>query len=176
MEKYFEIAAFALYFLLVLGVGIYFFVKSKEQGEKDYFLGGRNMNGLVAAFSAGASDMSAWVLMGLTGAIYLFGLGQVWISIGLLIGTVCAWLFVAPRLRRFAIKADDAITIPQFLSNRFKAKSPVLRIACAVIFVIAYCVYTASSLSACGTLFETVLGVDPTLGMVIAAVVILVYT
>ncbi|MBR2449439.1 MAG: sodium/proline symporter [Clostridia bacterium] len=176
MEKYFEIAAFALYFLLVLGVGIYFFLKSKGKGEKDYFLGGRNMNGLVAAFSAGASDMSAWVLMGLPGAIYLFGLGQVWISIGLLIGTVCAWLFVAPRLRRFAIKADDAITIPQFFSNRFKAKSPVLRIACAVIFVIAYCVYTASSLSACGTLFETVLGVDPTLGMVIAAVVILVYT
>ena len=176
MEKYFEIASFVLYFLLVLGVGIWFFLKSKSIGEKDYFIGGRNMNGLVAAFSAGASDMSAWVLMGLPGAIYLFGLGQVWISIGLLIGTVCAWIFLAPRLRRFAIKADDAITIPEFLSNRFKAKSPILRISCAVIFVIAYCVYTASSLSACGTLFQTVLGVDPTLGMVIASVVILVYT
>ncbi len=176
MEKYFEIASFGLYFLLVLGVGIYFFVKSKNQGEKDYFLGGRNMNGLVAAFSAGASDMSAWVLMGLPGAIYLFGLGQVWISIGLLIGTVCAWIFVAPRLRRFAIKADDSITIPQFLSNRFKAKNPTLRISCAVIFVIAYCIYTASSLTACGTLFKTVLGIDPTVGMIIASVVILVYT
>ena len=172
----FEIISFALYFLAVLGVGIYFFVKSKNQGEKDYFLGGRNMNGLVAAFSAGASDMSAWVLMGLPGAIYLYGLGQVWISIGLLIGTVCAWLFIAPKLRRFAIKADDAITIPQFLSNRFKAKNPILRISCAVIFVIAYCVYTASSLAACGTLFKTVFGLDETLGMIIAAVVILVYT
>ena len=172
----FEIISFALYFLAVLGVGIYFFVKSKGQGEKDYFLGGRNMNGLVAAFSAGASDMSAWVLMGLPGAIYLYGLGQVWISIGLLIGTVCAWIFVAPKLRRFAIKADDAITIPQFLSNRFKAKNPILRISCAVIFVIAYCVYTASSLAACGTLFKTVFGLDETLGMIIAACVILVYT
>ena len=174
--NWFEFASFLLYFVLVLGVGIWFFLKSKGKGEKDYFLGGRNMNGLVAAFSAGASDMSAWVLMGLPGSICLYGLGQVWISIGLLIGTVCAWLFVAPKLRRFAIKADDAITIPQFLSNRFKAKNPILRISCAVIFVVAYCVYTASSLSACGTLFQTVLGLDPTIGMIVAAAVILVYT
>ena len=174
--NWFEFASFLLYFVLVLGVGIWFFLKSKGKGEKDYFLGGRNMNGLVAAFSAGASDMSAWVLMGLPGSICLYGLGQVWISIGLLIGTVCAWLFVAPKLRRFAIKADDAITIPQFLSNRFKAKNPILRISCAVIFVVAYCVYTASSLSACGMLFQTVLGLDPTIGMIVAAAVILVYT
>ncbi len=172
----FELISFIAYFVLVLAVGIWFFLKSKSKGEKEYFLGGRNMNGLVAAFSAGASDMSAWVLMGLPGAICVAGLGEVWISIGLFIGTICAWLFVAPKLRRFAIKADDAITIPQFLSNRFKAKNPVLRISCAVIFVIAYCVYTASSLSACGTLFNTVLGIDPTIGMIVAAVVILVYT
>lgn len=176
MIDWFEFASFISYFLLVLGVGIWFFVKTKSQGEKDYFLGGRNMNGLVAAFSAGASDMSAWVLMGLPGAICIAGLGEVWISIGLFIGTICAWLFVAPKLRRFAIKANDSITIPQFLSNRFKAKNPVLRISCAVIFVVAYCVYTASSLSACGTLFNTVLGVDPTVGMVVATIVILVYT
>ena len=75
------------------------------------------MNGLVAAFSAGASDMSAWVLMGLPGSIFLYGLGQVWISIGLFLGTVAAWLFVAPKLRKFAIKANDSITVPEFLSK-----------------------------------------------------------
>ncbi len=172
----FEIIMFVAYFVLMLGIGFWFFFKSKSKGEKDYFLGGRNMNGLVAAFSAGASDMSAWVLMGLPGSIFLYGLGQVWISIGLFVGTVCAWLFVAPKLRRYAIKAGDSITIPQFLSNRFLAKSPLLRVSCAVIFVIAYCVYTASSLSACGDLFNTVMGIDRTLAMIIAAIVILVYT
>ena len=175
----YELIAFILYLTAMLAIGVFFFVKSlkkKESSEKDYFLGGRNMSGLVAAFSAGASDMSAWVLMGLPGSICLYGMGQVWISIGLLIGTICAWLFIAPRLRRFAIKANDSITIPQFFANRFKAKNPILRISCAVIFVIAYCVYTASSLSACGELFNTVLGIDPMVAMIIAAVVILGYT
>lgn len=175
----FELIAFVIYLGAMLAIGVYFFVKSlkkKESSEKDYFLGGRNMNGLVAAFSAGASDMSAWVLMGLPGSICLYGMGQVWISIGLLIGTICAWLFIAPKLRRFAIKANDSITIPEFFSNRFKAKNPILRISCAVIFVIAYCVYTASSLSACGELFNTVLGVDETAAMIVAAIVILGYT
>ena len=109
----YELSAFAAYFLLVIGVGIYFFVKSKKDaGEKDYFLGGRNMNGWVAGLSAGASDMSAWVLMGLPGSIYFYGMGQVWISVGLWIGTVLVWIFIAPRLRRFSIKANDSITIP----------------------------------------------------------------
>lgn len=175
---YREIIAFILYFVLVLGVGIYFFIKSKSAGEKDYFLGGRNMGGLVAALSAGASDMSAWVLMGLPGAICVLGLGQVWISIGLIIGTICAWIFVAPKLRRYAIKADDSITIPEYLSNRFKSKNNVLRITCAIIFVIAYCIYTASSIVACGELFDMVTGgfINKTLGMIIATVIIGVYT
>lgn len=175
----YELASFILYLVIVLTIGVWFYIrgrKGKTVNEKDYFLGGRKMSGLIAAFSAGASDMSAWVLMGLPGSICLFGLGQVWISIGLLIGTICAWIFVAPKLRRFAIKADDAITIPQFLSNRFKAKNPVLRISCAVIFVVAYCVYTASSLSACGELFNMVLGIDEKVAMIIAGAVILVYT
>lgn len=172
----YEVVSFAAYFLLVLGVGIYFFLKSNDKGEKDYFLGGRKMSGLIAAFSAGASDMSAWVLMGLPGAIFLYGLGQVWISIGLLIGTICAWIFVAPKLRRYAIAAGDSITIPQFLSNRFNAKNATMRISCAIIFVIAYCVYTASSLSACGDLFNMVLGVDKNVAMIIASVIIVVYT
>ena len=90
----YEMIAFIAYFVLVIGVGIYFFFKSKgNAGEKDYFLGGRDMNGLVAALSAGASDMSAWVLMGLPGAFYATGLSNMWISVGLFIGTACAWIF-----------------------------------------------------------------------------------
>ena len=173
-----EIIAFIFYFIIVLAVGIFFYLKNKGGGEKEYFLGGRNMGGLVAALSAGASDMSAWVLMGLPGAICVLGLGQVWISIGLIVGTICAWIFIAPKLRRYAIKAGDAITIPQYLSNRVNAKNNLLRITCAVIFVIAYCIYTASSISACGTLFELVTGgaINKTWGMIFSAIVIGVYT
>lgn len=173
-----EVVAFVVYLFVVLAVGIYFFMRGRKEqgGDKDYFLGGRNMNGFVAALSAGASDMSAWVLMGLPGSIYLYGMGQVWISVGLLLGTICAWIFVAPRLRRYSIKANDSITIPQYLTNRFQSKSPVLQIICAVIFIIAYCVYAASSIVACGDLFNTVFGMDKSLAMVGATIIILIYT
>jgi sodium/proline symporter len=173
----YELIAMLLYFVLVIGVGVYFFFKDRtEAGEKEYFLGGRNMGGWVAALSAGASDMSAWVLMGLPGSIYLYGIGQLWISIGLLIGTVSAWVFVAPRLRRYSIVAGDSITIPQFLTNRFLSKNKALQIISALVFAVAYCVYAASSISACGTLFNTVLGMDPTIAMIIATCVIVFYT
>jgi len=173
-----EAIAFIFYLVLVLAVGIFFFVKSRKSqgGDKEYFLGGRNMNGWVAALSAGASDMSAWVLMGLPGSIYLWGMGQVWISVGLLIGTICAWVFVAPKLRRYSIRANDAITIPQYLTRRFQSKSPALQIICAVIFIIAYCIYAASSIVACGDLFNTVFGIDGTIAMVGATIIILLYT
>ncbi len=171
-----DIVAFALYFALVIFIGVYFFIKTrKDSGEKGFFLGGRKMNGLVSALSAGASDMSAWVLMGLPGSIYLYGLGQVWISIGLLIGTVLAWIFVAPRLRRYSILADDSITIPQYLTNRFKSKNHTLQIVSAIIFMIVYCVYGASSISACGTLFKTLFGLDERIAMIIATVIIVLY-
>lgn len=175
--NYVELCAIILYFLLVIGVGIYFFAKSKKsESEKEYFLGGRNMSGLVAALSAGASDMSAWVLMGLPGSIYLAGVGKVWIAVGLLLGTIAAWIFVAPRLRRYSIVANDSITIPQFLTNRFKSKHKVLQIICAIVFVIVYCVYSASSIVACGDLFKTVLNVDPRIAMIVATAIIVLYT
>lgn len=174
----YELAAFILYFVIVIAIGIYFFIKSKNESEKDYFLGGKSMNGLVAALSAGASDMSAWVLMGLPGSIYLYGMGQVWISVGLAIGTVLAWVFVAPRLRVYSSLAGDSITIPQFLTNRFFSKKSTLRVVCAIVFVIAYCVYTASSISACGELFNTLTGgaISQKVGMIIAACIIVLYT
>ena len=171
-----ELIAFILYFMIVLGMGVYFFVRTKDdQGEKSFFLGGRKMGGFVAALSAGASDMSAWVLMGLPGSIYLAGMGQVWISVGLLIGTVLAWFLVAPRLRRYSMLADDSITIPQYLTKRFKSSSSVLQVVCAVIFVIVYCVYGASSISACGSLLNTLFGLDPRGGMAIATAIIIAY-
>lgn len=175
--NYVELSAIILYFVLVIGVGIFFFVKSKKsESEKEYFLGGRNMSGLVAALSAGASDMSAWVLMGLPGSIYLYGVGKVWIAVGLLLGTIAAWIFVAPRLRRYSIVANDSITIPQFLTNRFQSQHKALQIICAVVFVIVYCVYSASSIVACGDLFKTVLDVDPRIAMSVATAIIVLYT
>ena len=172
-----EMVAFIVYLCIVLGIGIYFFLKGRNQtGDKAYFLGGREMNGWVAALSAGASDMSAWVLMGLPGSIYCWGMGQVWISVGLLIGTLLAWIFVAPRLRRMSILADDAITIPQFLTKRFKTDNPTLQVVCAVIFCVAYCIYSASSIVACGSLFNKVFGLPSQYAMIGATVIILVYT
>ncbi len=171
-----EIIVFAVYLLFMLGVGVFFFFKDRNGGEKTYFLGGRQMGPWVSALSAGASDMSAWVLMGLPTAIYAAGLGQVWVSAGLAIGYAISWFCQAPRLRKFSIVANDSITIPQYLTNRFLSKSRALQILCAVVFLVAYTVYCASSIKACGTLFHTVLGINATVAMYIAAIVIIGYT
>ena len=171
-----ELSVFIAYFLFMLGIGLYFFIKSKDAGEKDYFLGGRNMGAWVSALSAGASDMSAWVLMGLPASVYAFGIGQTWIAIGLGLGYATSWLLEAPRLRRFSIAANDSITIPQYLTNRFLSQSKALQLLCAVIFLTAYTIYAASSVKACGTLFNTVMGIDPNVAMYGAAIIIVAYT
>lgn len=171
-----ESIIFLVYLIFMLGIGIYFFVKGKYDGDKGYFLGGRKMGPWVSALSAGASDMSAWVLMGLPASIYSLGLGQVWIAVGLAIGYTVSWLCQAPRLRRFSIAANDSITIPQYLTNRFLSKSKALQMICAAIFLVAYTVYAASSIKACGTLFNTVMGIDTTVAMYLAAAVIICYT
>ena len=171
-----ELVVFIIYLIAMIGVGVFFFLRSRNGGEKEYFLGGRKMGPWVSALSAGASDMSAWVLMGLPASVYALGLGQVWIAIGLAIGYALSWIFEAPRLRAFSIAADDSITIPQYLTNRFKSKSHSLQVVCAVIFLLAYTIYAASSIKAAGTLFNTVLGVDATVAMYIAAFIIVAYT
>ncbi len=171
-----ELIVFCAYLLFMVGIGVFFFLRSKGGGEKGYFLGGRKMGPWVSALSAGASDMSAWVLMGLPASVYAAGLGQTWIAIGLAIGYTLSWLVEAPRLRRYSIAAKDSITIPQYLTNRFLSKSRVLQIICAVIFLVAYTVYAASSIKACGTLFNTVLGMEGSLTMYIAAAIIICYT
>jgi len=171
-----ELIVFCVYLLFMLGIGVFFFVRSKGGGEKTYFLGGRSMGPWVSALSAGASDMSAWVLMGLPASIYAAGIGQAWIAIGLALGYALSWIFEAPRLRKYSIVAKDSITIPQFLTNRFLSKSRLLQVICAAIFLIAYTIYAASSIKACGTLFNTVLGLDAKIAMYIAAVIIIGYT
>lgn len=171
-----EIIVFIIYLAFMLSIGVFFFFKDKNGGEKTYFLGGRQMGAWVAALSAGASDMSAWVLMGLPTSIYALGLGQVWISVGLAIGYTISWLLEAPRLRRFSIVASDSITVPQYLTNRFLSKSRALQIICAVVFLVAYTIYAASSIKACGTLFNTVIGMDTTVAMYLAAAIIISYT
>ncbi len=171
-----EVVVFIVYLAFMLGIGVFFFIKDRNGGEKTYFLGGRKMGAWVTALSAGASDMSAWVLMGLPTAIYALGMGQVWISVGLAIGYTLSWIFEAPRLRKFSIVANDSITIPQFLTNRFLSKSKALQIVCAVVFLFAYTIYAASSIKACGTLFNTVIGLDAKIAMYLAAIIIVGYT
>lgn len=171
-----EVLVFSIYLVFMLGIGVFFFFKDRNGGEKTFFLGGRQMGPWVSALSAGASDMSAWVLMGLPTAIYAAGIGQVWVSVGLAIGYTISWLVQAPRLRKFSIVANDSITIPQYLTNRFLSKSRALQILCAIVFLVAYTVYCASSIKACGTLFNTVLGIDATYAMYIAAAIIIGYT
>ncbi len=174
-----QILAFVLYFAAMLGIGIIFFFKSKGSDEKDYFLGGRSMGPWVTAMSAQASDMSGWLLMGFPGSILAFGMGKVWIGIGLALGTIGNWLIVAKRLRRFSRAANDSITLPQYLTNRFATSNPVLKVVCAVIFLIAFTVYVASAFNAGTAVFCAVIpwfNHHQQLAMIIFAAIILVYT
>ncbi|MBR3802813.1 MAG: sodium/proline symporter PutP [Clostridia bacterium] len=174
-----QLAAFILYFVVVLGIGMFFFLKSKSGNDKDYFLGGRSMGPWVTALSAQASDMSGWLLMGFPGSILAMGMGQVWIGIGLALGTAANWIFVARRLRKFSQCANDSITIPQYLSNRFMAKSRALQIICAVIFLVFFTIYVASSFVAGQKVFIQVipqLADTPEIALLIFAVIIILYT
>ena len=107
IKNWTEAIVFIVYLLFMIGVGLFFFLRSKGGGEKEYFLGGRRMGPWVSALSAGASDMSAWVLMGLPTAVYAAGLGQIWTPVGLALGYALSWVFEAPRLRAFSIVSDE---------------------------------------------------------------------
>ena len=168
-----------LYFVLVLGIGLFFFVRTRKDGdsEKQYFLGGRQMGPWVTALSAQASDMSAWLLMGLPGSVLAFGLGKAWIGIGLAIGTALNWIFVAKRLRKFSKAANDSITLPEYLQNRFLAKTPVLSILTAIVFLVSFTIYVASGFVAGTTVFVSLVpGLTRETAMIIFAAVILLYT
>ena len=173
-----EVIAFGLYFVMIIGVGFYFFLKDRKHGDSDdYFIGGRAMGPWVTAMSAQASDMSAWLLMGLPGSIMAFGFGQMWIGIGLALGTAANWIFVATRLRKFSKAAGDAITVPQYLSNRFATKSHTLQIICAIIFFACFTVYVASGFVAGASVFTTVFpSLSTETAMIIFAIAMLACT
>ena len=172
----FELLAFILYFAAMLAIGIVFFFRSRGGGEKEYFLGGRSMGPWVTAMSAQASDMSAWMLMGLPGSVLAFGLGQAWIGIGLVIGTSLNWILTAKRLRRFSQAANDSITLPQYLSNRFASKSLTLQVICAIVFLVCFTVYVASGFVAGATVFTTIFSIDTGTAMLIFALILICYT
>ncbi len=172
----FELLALIFYFAAMLSVGFVMFFKSKSGSDKDYFLGGRSMGPWVTAMSAQASDMSAWLLMGLPGSILAFGLGQAWIGIGLAIGTALNWILIARRLRRFSQAANDAITLPQYLSNRFLTKSKTLQVVCAVVFLVCFTVYVASAFVAGAGVFSSIFNVDKSIAMLIFAAILIAYT
>ncbi|MCL1845941.1 MAG: sodium/proline symporter [Defluviitaleaceae bacterium] len=171
-----EIVVFVIYVMIMMGFGVYFFVKSKGGGEREYYLGNREMGPWVSALSTGTSDMSAWVLMGLPGAIYWFGMSRAWIAIGLALGYILSWIFIAPRLRQFSIMAKDSITLPQFFTNRFLTDSKLLQCICAAVFIVAFTAYSIAHIVVCGVLFNLVFGMEETNGMILGAVLIIFYT
>jgi len=176
------IFALFAYFILMLAIGLYAWKRSTEDSE-GYLLGGRNLHPAVAALSAGASDMSGWLLLGLPGALYATGLVEAWIGIGLFLGAVVNWFVVAPRLRAQTISYGNALTIPQFLANRFPDKAVTLRVVSAIIIVVFFAVYSAAGLVGGGLLFAStfidvdVAGISPYMaGVLLTALVVLAYT
>lgn len=169
------LVAFVFYLFIMVAIGAMY--SKKNENAEDYFLGGRKLGGFVAALSAQASDMSGWLLMGLPGAIFLTGLcGDGWCALGLLIGTIVNWLVLASRLRKYTIKANDSVTIPMFLENRFRDKKKILMTVSSVIIVVFFAVYCSSALAAGGQLFQSIFGIDYIIALTIGVIVILTYT
>ena len=149
-----------MYMLIVILIGV-FFAKRSQANSENYFLGGRTLGPWVAAMSAEASDMSGWLLMGLPGVAYWCGLADAaWTAIGLAIGTYFNWLIVSKRLRRYSIRANNSITLPEYFSNRFREKSPVIITLSAVFILVFFTVYASSCFVTCGKLFSTLFGMD----------------
>ena len=174
MDYLWTFIAFGVYLLVMLLIG--FLSMKRTKSSEDYFLGGRSLNGWVAALSAQASDMSGWLLMGLPGAIYALGTGQIWIAVGLCIGTILNWALISSRLRRYTIRAGNSLTLPAFFENRFHDKSKLLRVASSLFIMVFFLVYTASAFSAGAKLFSSVFGLDYIWALAIGAAVILIYT
>ncbi len=167
--------SFVGYLVFVLCVGLYFYKKSKN--IEDYMLGSRGMNPYVAALSAQASDMSGWLLMGLPGALYLAGMSEVWLGIGLATGSYISWLIIAKRLRNYTFVAGNAITLPEFFENRFRDNKGVLRFVSSVVILVFFTFYVASGFIAGGNVFVAIFpDLDFTIGMLICSVVIIAYT
>jgi len=163
-----------IYLIGMMGIGIYAANKTKDLS--DYVLGGRQLGGGVAALSAGASDMSGWLLLGLPGAMYVGGMSEIWLPIGLAVGAYLNWQFVAKPLRIYTEVADDSITVPDYFENRFDDKSKILRVVSAIVILLFFTFYTSSSLVGGAILLENSFGMNYELALWVGAAVILSYT
>lgn len=173
-EHIYQLIAIIIYMVAMLLIGWYAYRRTKNL--TDYMLGGRSLGPAVTALSAGAADMSGWLLMGLPGAIYVAGLVEAWIAIGLTIGAYLNWLFVAPRLRVYTQISNDSITIPSYLENRLKDSTRILRIASGIIILVYFTFYVSSGFVAGGVFFESSFGTSYHFGLLIVGLVVITYT
>ena len=169
------LVSLAIYFIGMLGIGLWAWRKSTDDIE-GYLLGGRKLSAPVAALSAGASDMSGWLMLGLPGAAFVAGLSASWIAIGLFVGALLNYIIVAPRLRVHTERTGDSITIPEFFEKRFEDRSHALRVIASAVIIIFFTLYTSAGIVAGGKLFESAFGADYALGLWITAGVVVVYT
>lgn len=174
MDNILIIVAFLLYLLFMMAIGVFFYYRTHNMS--DYILGGRKLGAWVTSMSAEASDMSGWMLMGLPGFAYLAGLNAGWIALGLALGTWANWQFVARRLRKYTEIANNSLTLPNFLQNRFHDKSSVIRVVMAIFILIFFAIYTSSGFVAGGKLFQTIFGIPYEYAICLGAFVIVFYT
>lgn len=164
-----------LYFLVLVGIGLYAYKQSTSTMD-EYTLGGRNIGPWVTALSAGASDMSGWMLMGLPGSMYDVGMSSLWIAIGLTAGAYVNYIIVAPRLRIYSEVSENSITLPDYFENRFKDDKHLIRIIAGIVIVVFFAVYTASGMVSGGKLFENAFNFPYHWGLFITAAVVIIYT
>lgn len=169
-----SIVAIVVYIMILLLIGYYSYKKTSN--ISDYMLGGRGMGPLVIALSAGASDMSGWMLMGLPGAVYLTGLSSLWLGIGLTIGAYLNYILLAPRFRIYTEIANDSLTVPDYLENRFKDKSNMLRLVSGIIILVFFILYVSSGIVAGGKLFVDTFQSTYTMGVIVTLAVVVLYT
>lgn len=166
--------AFMLYLVLMMSIGLYY--SRRQKNLSSYILGDRQLGPWLTSMSAEASDMSGWMLMGLPGYAYLHGLSAFWTGIGLIIGTWANWLLVSQRLRNYTEVANNSLTIPDYLSNRFEDRKNGLRLICALFIILFFIIYTSSGFVAAGKLFNTIFGIPYLHALLLGAFVVVFYT
>ncbi|WP_299142286.1 sodium/proline symporter PutP [uncultured Dialister sp.] len=166
--------AFILYLVLMMSIGLYY--SRRQKNLSSYILGDRQLGPWLTSMSAEASDMSGWMLMGLPGYAYLHGLSAFWTGIGLIIGTWANWVLVSQRLRNYTEVANNSLTIPDYLSNRFEDHKNGLRLICALFIILFFIIYTSSGFVAAGKLFNTIFGIPYLHALLLGAFVVVFYT
>ncbi len=167
-------ASFFAYLLLIAVIGASAYARTHD--IEDYILGGRKLGSIVTALSVGASDMSGWLLLGLPGAVYLAGVSEIWIGIGLVCGAYASWRMASRRLRLYSQHANNSLTLPDYLENRFADPTRLLRVLAAVVILLFFIFYTAAGLVGGAILFESSFGLDYGTALAVGAFVIVSYT